>query len=169
MKAISIRQPWAWLIVNGFKDVENRTWPTKFRGPVLIHAGATMTKADYEAACLFINSMELPMETLRNLVVSFPTFEALKSKCGGIVGEAEITGCVSKSASPWFVGEFGFVLAKAKPQPFRKFKGALSFFEVPAVSNDTDPVTSNCCGAAFAFPGWPDSDICSKCKEHAEP
>lgn len=29
---LSIRQPWAWLIVNGYKDIENRTWPTHFRG-----------------------------------------------------------------------------------------------------------------------------------------
>ncbi|MEI3544750.1 MAG: ASCH domain-containing protein [Alphaproteobacteria bacterium] len=36
---LSIRQPWAWLIVNGYKDIENRTWPTHFRGKVLIHAG----------------------------------------------------------------------------------------------------------------------------------
>ena len=33
-KAISIRQPWAWLIVNGYKDVENRIWPANLRGPV---------------------------------------------------------------------------------------------------------------------------------------
>ena len=30
--ALSIQQPWAWFIVNGYKDVENRTWSTKFRG-----------------------------------------------------------------------------------------------------------------------------------------
>jgi hypothetical protein len=38
MKIISIRQPWASLIVSGIKDIENRTWPTRYRGPVLIHA-----------------------------------------------------------------------------------------------------------------------------------
>jgi ASCH domain len=38
MKIISIRQPWAGLIVSGLKDVENRTWPTRYRGPILIHA-----------------------------------------------------------------------------------------------------------------------------------
>src|SRR5690242_9023233 len=38
MRIISIRQPWAALIVHGFKDVENRTWPTRYRGAVLIHA-----------------------------------------------------------------------------------------------------------------------------------
>lgn len=38
MKALSIRQPWAWLIVAGYKDIENRSWPTNFRGRVYIHA-----------------------------------------------------------------------------------------------------------------------------------
>jgi hypothetical protein len=38
MKFISIRQPWALLIVIGTKDVENRTWPTRSREPVLIYA-----------------------------------------------------------------------------------------------------------------------------------
>lgn len=33
MKAISILQPWAWLIVNRYKPVENRGWYTFFRGP----------------------------------------------------------------------------------------------------------------------------------------
>ena len=39
MKALSIRQPWAWLIVAGYKDVENRTWATDFRGRIYVHAG----------------------------------------------------------------------------------------------------------------------------------
>ncbi|MCB2188832.1 MAG: ASCH domain-containing protein [Deltaproteobacteria bacterium] len=42
MKCLSIRQPWASLIVAGMKDVENRSWATKYRGPVLIHAAATV-------------------------------------------------------------------------------------------------------------------------------
>jgi hypothetical protein len=42
LKAISIRQPWAWLIVNGYKDIENRIWAAKLRGPVLIHAGQSL-------------------------------------------------------------------------------------------------------------------------------
>lgn len=43
--ALSIQQPWAWLLVNGFKPVENRSWPTKVRGRIAIHAGK---KFDYE-------------------------------------------------------------------------------------------------------------------------
>jgi hypothetical protein len=44
---LSIRQPYAWLIVHGIKPVENRTWSTKFRGRVLIHAGVTYAKRDH--------------------------------------------------------------------------------------------------------------------------
>jgi hypothetical protein len=126
--ALSIRQPWAWLIVEGFKDIENRTWPTRFRGRVLIHAGKTMTRADYEACAIFWQGCELSEEVAYNLMGKFPTFEMLQSELGGIVGEAEITGCVTESPSPWFVGEYGFVIKNAKRTPFRKSKGALGFY-----------------------------------------
>jgi len=39
MKALTICQPWAWAIAEGIKRVENRTWPTSYRGPLAIHAG----------------------------------------------------------------------------------------------------------------------------------
>jgi hypothetical protein len=37
--AITIRQPWAQLIIDGHKEIENRSWPTKHRGALVIHAG----------------------------------------------------------------------------------------------------------------------------------
>jgi hypothetical protein len=39
MKALTIRQPWADAIAHGSKRTENRTWTTRYRGPILIHAG----------------------------------------------------------------------------------------------------------------------------------
>lgn len=39
MYALTIKQPWASAIVLGLKSVENRTWPTGYRGPLAIHAG----------------------------------------------------------------------------------------------------------------------------------
>jgi hypothetical protein len=119
MKALSIRQPWAWLIVNGQKDIENRTWATNFRGPVQIHAAKGMTLDDYLACEIFC--ADIPG-------VRLPAFEELQR--GGIVGHAEIVDCVTKSDSPWFVGPVGFVLANPRPRPFRPCKGALGFFEV---------------------------------------
>ena len=113
MKAISIRQPWAWLIVHGGKDIENRSWKTNFRGRVLIHASKGMTRVDYETAGMF---------------APLPAFEELQS--GGIIGSVEIVDCVQQSESPWFFGPYGFVLRDPQRCPFRPMKGALGFFEV---------------------------------------
>lgn len=40
MKALTVQQPWAWAIIHGGKNVENRTQLWKYRGPLAIHAGA---------------------------------------------------------------------------------------------------------------------------------
>ena len=122
MKALSIRQPWAWLIVNGHKDIENRNWRTNFRGEFLIHASATMTKGDYSSCMLFIAGMRGTWRV--------PAYDVLKAECGGIVGQAEIVGCVNADESPWFVGEWGFMIRNARVLPFQPCKGKLNFFEV---------------------------------------
>jgi hypothetical protein len=116
MKALSIRQPWAWLIVNGYKDIENRDWPTRFRGPVLIHAGKTMDREGYEE--VFDAYPDVPL----------PPIESLER--GGIVGQGDIIDCVTQSASRWFVGRFGFVMKNGQPLPFRPLSGKLGFFAV---------------------------------------
>ncbi|HJV52818.1 MAG TPA: ASCH domain-containing protein [Noviherbaspirillum sp.] len=125
MKAISIRQPWAWLIVNGYKDIENRTWATKFRGNVLIHASKGMTKAEYDAA------VDFAFWRYGGCSLGIPSFDELQR--GGIVGVAEIVDCVSKSDSPWFVGDYGFVLRNARKIEFKPITGRLGFFDVPEI------------------------------------
>ena len=129
MKALSIRQPWAWLILHAGKDIENRDWLTQFRGDVLIHASKTFTFADYEACAIFCCG--LPEGTIAP-DLTFPTFEELKPQTGGIVGVMNIKGCVETSDSPWFCGRYGFVIGSAMPMPFHPCKGALRFFEVKA-------------------------------------
>ena len=47
---------------------------------------------------------------------------------GGIVGEAEIVGCVTASPSRWFQGTYGFLIRNARPLPFRPCRGMLGFF-----------------------------------------
>jgi ASCH domain len=118
--ALSIRQPWAWLIVNGHKDIENRDWGTGFRGPLFIHAGKTMRKDDYSNAVYYAAMVD------PRIIV--PDYKVLLAQCGGIVGEAKMIGCVTNSNSPWFQGKFGFVLADAKVLPFKPCKGKLGFF-----------------------------------------
>lgn len=125
MKAISIRQPWAWLIIHGGKDIENRDWPTKLRGRVLVHASKGMTRAEYEDVRGFL-FMERELD---HLLDQLPSFDSLQR--GGIIGSVEIVDCVSSSSSPWFFGRHGFVLRDPSPMPFIPFKGALGFFDVP--------------------------------------
>lgn len=123
MRALSIRQPWAWMILHAGKDIENRTWQTWYRGEVLIHASQGMTRDDYAAAMLFIAGMPGTWRV--------PAPDLLER--GGIVGSVTIADCVTESSSPWFTGDFGFVLVNPKPLPFRPCKGALKFFVPPEV------------------------------------
>lgn len=122
--ALSIRQPWAWLILHAGKDIENRQWRTSVRGRVLIHAAKGMTRMEYEEAAMFLVT-DIPRE------IQLPAFEALPR--GGIVGSVDITGCWVKHQSPWFCGFYGFSLANPKPLPFIPCRGALGFFR-PGVS-----------------------------------
>lgn len=114
MKAISINQPWAWLIVRGFKDIENRDWPTRFRGEVLVHTGMNKDPDfDYERWEKLIGG-EIPRDLFQ----------------GGIIGRTEIVDCVDESPSPWFFGKYGFVLRNSVFFAFPQVcKGALGFFE----------------------------------------
>jgi len=119
MKALSILQPWAWLIVHGHKDIENRTWSTTRRGRILVHAGKRYSVRDYE------DDREYFYEA-QNIIL--PAYDDIPR--GGIVGEVDIVDCVQRSNSEWFYGPYGFVLANAKASPFRPYRGALGFFEV---------------------------------------
>ena len=117
MKALSIRQPWAWLIVNGYKDIENRTWSTDFRGRVYVHAGRKIKSGDFPEQ--------------RNYIKQSGILLPEEPPLGAIVGEVTITDCVDTSSSPWFCGPYGFILsspvAYKDPIPYR---GQLGFFQV---------------------------------------
>jgi ASCH domain len=115
MRALSILQPWAWLIVNGHKDVENRTWPTRFRGEFLVHAGKKWGREQRD-------DLEFVREEFPHIVLP-DSYEL-----GGIVGAATVRACVMAHKSAWFNGPFGFVLADCKPLPFVPYRGQLGFF-----------------------------------------
>ncbi len=130
VKAISIRQPWAWAIVHAGKDIENRDWHTNYRGPVAIHAAKGMGKQEYADAA----------DTITSILRWTPDQEWLdrwhglcaapyRLDRGGIIGIAEIVDCVRQSDSPWFFGRFGFVLRNARPVDFIPVRGDLGFFD----------------------------------------
>ncbi|MVA17460.1 hypothetical protein GOZ94_00680 [Agrobacterium vitis] len=123
--ALSIRQPWAWCIVNLGKDIENRNWPTKFRGPICIHAAKGMTRDEYEDCVATIHEISLSHPFPQGNV--FPDINEMQR--GGIVATAEIVDCVDQSSSPWFFGIFGFVLRNVEPVEFIRVRGELGFFE----------------------------------------
>lgn len=130
MKILSIRQPWAWAIIHAGKDVENRSWTTKVRGRVLIHAGIYAPKQGDvdEFNKTFICA--IPDEEARRRICPRWT-EALAFERGGIVGSVEIVGCISESTSPWFFGPYGFVLRDPRPLPFVRLHTRLGFFDAP--------------------------------------
>ena len=117
--ALSIRQPWAWAILNAGKDIENRVWRTKQRGPIAIHASKGMTFAEYRD-CLDTMAAIRPD-------LDLPGIDELQR--GGIVATATIADCVYTSDSPWFFGNFGFVLQDVRPVPFIPVMGERGFFK----------------------------------------
>ena len=119
MKALSIRGLGAWLIIHGGKDTENRTWRTSYRGEFYVHVSGSIRQGEYsetyEFARLFAGlGMRLPAKN--------------ELKLGGIIGKVELVDCVKHSDSPWYMGDYGFVLRNPQPMDFIPCKGALGFF-----------------------------------------
>jgi len=105
-KALTLKQPWAHLIVTGIKTIENRTWTTVYRGRLLIHAGR-----------IFDENQQYRDER-----------DGLAF--GAIIGHVDLVDIVTEHSSPFFVGPFGWVLAKPKrikPIPLR---GKVGLFDV---------------------------------------
>jgi hypothetical protein len=120
--ALSVRQPWAWLICSGAKLFENRQWGLsnpcrRFTGPVWIHAGQGMTKDEYLGAeiCAAELGIVLP-----------PAEDLLR---GGIVGRCEIVKW-HDSPPPGmpFAFSSGLELANVQAVEFLPCKGQLGFF-----------------------------------------
>jgi hypothetical protein len=130
--ALSIKQPWAALVVQGLKTIEIRRWPTARRGRVLIHA-ARVPDGRPEAW----GHVPKDLGTLAKLQ-------------GGIIGAVEVTDCLRYGDLPAFLADqalhhneaswfeppllYGFVFAKPEMLPFQKYPGWFRFFkvEIPA-------------------------------------
>ena len=103
MKALSLWQPWAQLIVIGGKSIETRHWPTKVRGKIAVHAARRET--DRRETDISFNITDLPL--------------------GAVVGTVEIIDCfhieelygskydtpMERSYGDWAKGRFGWVLS----------------------------------------------------------
>lgn len=130
--ALSLRQPWAWMVVEGGKGIENRRWNTRFRGSFFVHAAKGMTRDEYDDAVAFARDVDPA------LVV--PSMGLLER--GGIIGRARLASvvppCSTEPSLFWrpcdhrwhMAGQFGFVLADVEALPFRALRGELGFFKV---------------------------------------
>ena len=127
--ALSIQQPYAqWLANPGQfvnagilpKTIENRTWTTRYRGPLLIHASNTF---DHDAIDFWVGRCS----ELEHVI---PLEERGYPK-GALVGIADLVEVVYQSVDPWFVGPYGFVLANARPLEPIPYRGQLKLFSVP--------------------------------------
>ncbi len=120
-KALSVRQPWAWAIIHGGKDIENRSWQAVDRGDmqplrIAIHASKGMTRDEYESAHDFMRAFGIQCPRPDELVR------------GAIIGSVTVTSIVKESESPWFIGPRGLVLADPEPCPIIAASGMLGYF-----------------------------------------
>lgn len=152
MKAISIKQPWASLIVEGVKDIENRTWkcPEKYIGQrVLIHASKTCDKHNWNA----LN--ERQKKCLRGTELYH--LSTIELPYSAIIGSVEIVNCVINYPSIWAEESYyipcydryddddpskiiyNWVLANPIkfPQPIPA-KGKLSFWDYPNINAEPE-------------------------------
>lgn len=122
MKALSIKQPWAWAIFHG-KPVENRNWYSKHRGPLLIHASKTF---DYDGYLWILENSQRLFE----FPIEFIIPGTKKFQFGGIVGKVNMVDCVKSYDSAWFFGEYGFVFEAPEILQFKRCRGMPGMFEV---------------------------------------
>ena len=124
MKVLTVKQPWAYLICSGIKDIEDRTWPTKFRGRVLIHASAKPANEPY---------MILNDEQHKAIEESGKEVDFLQSYTNGsqIIGSVEIVDCVRSHSSIWAEKDvYNWVLANPIlfEKPIINIKGKLGLW-----------------------------------------
>jgi hypothetical protein len=165
LPALSVSQPWAWLLASGLKTIENRSWITRYRGPLLLHTGKSVDRAAFDGENLFTPTFYKMTDRLETVYAmpkrrdDYPT--------GGIVGIATLVDVVKQSENPWFVGPYGLVLKDARPLPFVPYRGQLGLFGVPEsiatgeyydaellVSEDAQQVSKAASSPARRFPFW---------------
>ena len=154
MKAISIKQPWAYLICSGIKDVENRNWkcPQKYIGQrILIHASA---KPTVKGNCI---SCWMTEDQYKFITLNISSGKRLNDICflehysSAIIGSVKIVDCVVNHPSVWAEkGVFNWVLSEPilYENPIENVKGKLSFWEYDGI----EEVTIECPECGFIQP-----------------
>lgn len=109
MKVLSVKQPWAYLLVSGIKDIENRPRRTHFRGRILIHASAKADVKREDFHTLLTTSQWNYLSVVESLKMVGSNFIYEPS---AIIGSVEIVDCVENHPSIWAVeGQYHYVIA----------------------------------------------------------
>lgn len=82
MRALTVQQPWAWAIIHGGKDIENRTQLWKYRGPLAIHAGARLSERGCELVPDLLDQADQP-----DLLAQYAATELVY---GAIIGTVQL-------------------------------------------------------------------------------
>jgi hypothetical protein len=108
VKALTVKQPWAWAIIHGGKDVENRSRPTKHRGQLYIHAGKGW--ADEGLDTIGVDDMPADEALLSGMVIG--TVDVIDChQAGGCDANTELGAC-----SEWSMPDlYHWVLANPRP------------------------------------------------------
>ena len=125
MKVLTVKQPWADLIVSGVKDIENRTWRTNYRGRILIHSAQSVTPREELRA--------YPLPALRR-AVGQSCESGDEYLTSSIIGSVEITDCVMNHPSEWAEqGVWNWVLSNPQKYdvPIKNVRGKLSIWDYP--------------------------------------
>ncbi|PIN74612.1 ACP synthase [Candidatus Woesearchaeota archaeon CG10_big_fil_rev_8_21_14_0_10_37_12] len=120
MKTLSLKQPWAELVVSGRKTIEVRKWNTKFRGEFLVHASLNTNKEKEKE----FSFKDLPT----GCIVGKATLIDVKKYTSKEEFEKDSDKHFAKG---WHAPKaHGFILENAQRLPLKTLKGKLNFFEV---------------------------------------
>jgi len=185
MKTISIKNPWGYLVAAGIKPIENRTWPIKFRGRVLVHVSAKPIRMKHESDVFTYNQWWQGLTYDQRILMKSDTLAN-----SAIIGSVEIVDCVVNHESIWaeksgpksidyLEHHYNWVLANPVlfAEPILNVKGKLSFWEYPielchVCGQPADLICQECerpfCdnhSAVYDQFNQIDFDCCSECAE----
>lgn len=133
---LSVRQPWAYLIVAGLKDVENRTWKTNYRGELYIHAGKAF---DWDALPFIqanhVDVWQTIAQQFHLLGWVIPRREitnSMRGQLGAIIGRVNLIDC-GRSKSIWAQPEVAYHWQVGNAQSIVPIpmRGQLGLFQIP--------------------------------------
>lgn len=125
LKALSMYQPYAWMVANGYTTIDDRSWYTPYRGKLIIHAS---------------KKIDIHYHTYLKEILKINIPEPEELDYGGIIAICDLTECRNLSKTPTITPElhahagqltYGFVMENIKKIPLIPYRGMAGLFEIP--------------------------------------